>query len=98
MISKSRHRLAVASRVLAAIVGGYAVAALVSGALAVVLPMTRAEATVTATLTSFIVYAVAVMGVSAARSAVRAWLWLAGFAALAGGVWLGHARFFGALS
>lgn len=73
----ARDRLAVASRALAAIVGGYAVAALATGALAVYLPGARAEATLTATMLSFVVYTVAVIWVFAARSAWRAWVGLA---------------------
>ena len=76
----TRYRLGVAARVLAAIFGGYAVAALSATVLALYLPMLRIEAAVTATLASFGVYTGAVMWVFAARSAARAWLglvWLA---------------------
>ncbi|MDQ7957744.1 MAG: DUF3649 domain-containing protein [Pseudomonadota bacterium] len=68
-----RYRLAVASRALAAIVGGYGVAALASAVLALWLPGTRASATVWATLAAFVVYVVAVMAVFGTRSAWRAW-------------------------
>lgn len=68
-----RYRLAVASRALAAIVGGYGVAALASAVLALWLPGTRASATAWATLAAFVVYVVAVMFVFATRSAWRAW-------------------------
>lgn len=68
-----RYRLAVASRALAAILGGYGVAALASAVLALWLPGTRASTTVWATLAAFVVYVVAVMFVFATRSAWRAW-------------------------
>jgi len=72
-----RYRFGVASRALAAIVGGYGVAALSAAALALCLPaafgMARSEAVMTGTLASFIVFALAVMWVFAARTAWRAW-------------------------
>ena len=70
------YRLGVASRSVAAIVGGYVLAALVTMLLSVSLPMARAEAVMTATLLSFAIYTCAVMWVFAARSALRAWLGL----------------------
>ena len=76
-----RHRLGVASRAVAAIAGGYGVAALSAAVLALCLPaafgMARSEAAMTGTLASFIVFALAVMWVFAARTAVRAWTGLA---------------------
>jgi len=76
-----RYRLAVASRAVAAIAGGYAVAALSAAALALALPawtgMARSEAVLTGTLASFAVFAGAVMWVFAARTALRAWAGLA---------------------
>lgn len=75
-----RYRLGVASRAVAAIAGGYGVAALCAAALALSLPaafgMARSEAAMTGTLASFLVFAVAVMWVFAARSAWRAWIGL----------------------
>jgi hypothetical protein len=72
-----RYRLGVASRAVAAIAGGYGVAALSAAVLALCLPplfgMARSEAALTGTLASFIVFALAVMWVFAARSALRAW-------------------------
>jgi len=68
------YRFAVASRVLAAILGGYALTAVAIALLALWLPMARAEAVLTATLLSFALYAGAVIWVFAARSAWRAWL------------------------
>lgn len=72
-----RYRLAVASRALAAIVGGYVLSALVAIAMALWLPLARAEAVITGTLASFVVYTCAVMWVFAARDAWRAWAGLA---------------------
>ena len=71
------YRLGVASRSVAAIVGGYVLAALVTMLLSVSLPMARSEAVMTATLLSFAIYTCAVMWVFATRSALRAWLGLA---------------------
>lgn len=70
------YRLGVASRSVAAIVGGYVLAALVTMLLSVSLPMARSEAVMTATLLSFAVYTCAVLWVFATRSALRAWLGL----------------------
>ncbi|WP_343293341.1 DUF3649 domain-containing protein [Vandammella animalimorsus] len=60
------------ARVVAAIIGGYVLAALVSIA-AAALPMPKTEGVMTGTLLSFLVYACAVVWVFAARSALRAW-------------------------
>jgi len=80
----SRYRLGVASRALAAIGGGYAVAALATAVLAILLPMTRADAVLAATMLSFAIYACAAIWVFAARTALRAWAGLAMPAALLG--------------
>lgn len=64
----------IVSRSLAAILGGYALAASATALLAVVLPLPRADAVVTATLLSFLLYALAVLRVFTVRSAARAWL------------------------
>jgi len=60
------------SRIVAAVLGGYALAALTSVA-AVALPIARAQAVLTGMLASFVVYACAVIWVFAVRSARRAW-------------------------
>ncbi len=74
-------RWSVASRVLAAGLGGYAVAALGTSALTLVLVraalMARADAVLWASLASFAFYAVAALWVFAARSATRGWVGLA---------------------
>lgn len=69
-----QYRLGVASRAMAAILGGYVVTALATALLAVILPMVRIDAVLTATLLSFTVYTCAVLWVFAARSAFRAWI------------------------
>ncbi|MFJ5299565.1 DUF3649 domain-containing protein [Pseudomonas sp. NPDC088368] len=71
-----KGRLAVASRVVAALVGGYLVTALSSICLAQFLPLARAEAVVLAMTLSFLVYLIAVLWCFACRSAWRAWLGL----------------------
>lgn len=70
------YRLGVASRSVAAIVGGYVLAALATMLLSVSLPMARSEAVMTATLLSFAIYTCVVMWVFATGSALRAWLGL----------------------
>jgi hypothetical protein len=72
-----RYRLGVAARAIAAILGGYGIAALFAAVLALCLPaafgMARSEAAMTGTMASFLVFALAVMWVFAARTALRAW-------------------------
>lgn len=70
------YRLAVTSRVLAAVLGGYIVAALASVSLTLWVSMTRADAVVTGMMTSFLAYLCAVIWCFACRSAWRAWLGL----------------------
>ena len=65
-----------ASRIVAAIFGGYALAALASVA-ALALPMDKPQAVLTGMLASFLVYTCAVIWVFAVRSAQRAWTGLA---------------------
>ena len=60
------------SRIIAAIAGGYALAALVSVA-ALALPIAAPQAVLSGMLASFAVYSGAVIWVFAARSARRAW-------------------------
>eukprot|EP01034_Spumella_vulgaris_P007496 gene7496-9551_t len=71
-----RYRLGIASRALAAIVGGYALSALVATACAIWYPGTRAEGAIFGMLASFVIYTLAVMWVFAVRTAWRAWLGL----------------------
>ncbi|SEO83694.1 DUF3649 domain-containing protein [Aquisalimonas asiatica] len=76
----SSPALGVTSRVIAAIVGGFALANLGAILLAALLPMARGEAVATGVLSSFAIYTAAVIWVFAARSAARAWLGLLGTA------------------
>jgi hypothetical protein len=80
-----RHSLPIISRVLAAITGGYAVTSLLTLALTLMLAalgVNQAQALLAATTGSFLVWAAIIMAVFHARSALRAWLWLAGAFAL----------------
>ncbi|MDE1164981.1 MAG: DUF3649 domain-containing protein [Pseudomonas sp.] len=70
------YRLAVASRVVAAALGGYVLASLASVCVAWLMPGSRADAVVTAMMLSFLVYLVAVLWCFACHSAWRAWLGL----------------------
>lgn len=83
-----RYRLGVFSRVLAATLGGYVVASLMSVALALSLPLlsgaSRADAVMVATMLSFLVYTVVALWVFCARSAWRAWIGLGGVAVFMG--------------
>ncbi|MGY3023852.1 putative iron-regulated membrane protein [Pseudomonas lurida] len=67
------YRLAVTSRVLAAVVGGYLMASLASICLALWLPTSRADAVITGMMSSFVFYLLAVLWCFACRSAARAW-------------------------
>src|ERR1700712_744083 len=89
------YRLAVTSRVLAAVLGGYLVSALASISLTMWLPMARAEAVVTGMMTSFLVYLVAVLWCFTCRNAWQAWIGLIVpslvLAAVSGlAYWMGH--------
>ena len=63
------------ARIIAALVGGYALAALSSVAV-LALPMSKPQAVLTGQLLSFLVYAGAVVWVFAVRSALKAWIGL----------------------
>jgi hypothetical protein len=60
------------SRVVAALFGGYALAALSSVAV-LALPLSKPQAVLTGMLASFLIYAGAVIWVFAVRSALKAW-------------------------
>ncbi|MFL9925734.1 DUF3649 domain-containing protein [Herbaspirillum lusitanum] len=68
------YRLGVLSRVLAAILGGYVLSALCTVMVSHGLPLGRADAVMTATMLSFIIYTCAVIWVFAVHSALRAWI------------------------
>jgi len=77
-----RYRLAVVSRVLAGVGMGYVLSALSATAMALWLPLHRAEAVITGTLASYVLLACAVMWAFAARTAWWAWGVLAAPSAL----------------
>lgn len=79
-----RYPLEVSSRAFAAIVGGYALTNLIAIGLAGILPTSRAEAVMTAMVSSFLIYTFCIIWVFAARSAWRAWLGLTVLAVLGG--------------
>ena len=68
-----RHRLAVASRVCAALFGGYFFAYATTAFLTLVLPFARAERVIAASLLSFAVWCAAAVYVFSVRSGWRAW-------------------------
>ena len=81
-----RYRLAVASRLVAALAGGYGVAALAAIAGAWALPTDRVDAVVAGTVAAMLVLPVAAMGCFWARSATRAWAGILVFAAAFGAI------------
>ena len=75
----ARRRWSIASRVLAAIFGGYALTSLLTLALPLALGragFSQAQVLLVATIGSFIIYASIIMAVFSARSAKRAWVML----------------------
>jgi hypothetical protein len=88
----ARRRWSIASRVLAATFGGYALTSLLTLFLPLVLAtvgLGQAQTLLAATTASFLVYAAIVLAVFHARSAAQAWVWLAGTAFPLGlAVWL----------
>ncbi|AMK29454.1 MULTISPECIES: DUF3649 domain-containing protein [Pseudomonas] len=68
------YRLAVTSRSLAALLGGYLLASMASVCITLLAPMTQADATMTGMMLSFVFYLIAFIGCFACRSAWRAWL------------------------
>lgn len=70
------YRLAVASRVIAAAFGGYALASAATVLLALVWPGSQTQGLLWATMLSFAIYSVAVIWVFMARTATRAWVGL----------------------
>jgi hypothetical protein len=75
-------RLDVAARTAAGVLGGYALASLVAASCAAALPSIRSEAVLTGMLLGLLVAAGALMWAFAARSALHAWAWIAGPAAV----------------
>lgn len=75
VLNRGRRIGPLLSRIVAALFGGYALAALASVAV-IALPMSKPQAVLTGMLASFLIYAGAVVWVFAARGARRAWLGL----------------------
>lgn len=85
---RTETRGAIALRVLAAAMGGYALSTAVAVFCAVALPEPRAEAVTAGILASFVVMPGAIMWAFAAASPMRAWLGvLVPAALLAAGAW-----------
>jgi len=82
----ARPWLGVLSRSLAAIVGGYALAATCSMFFAVALPIARSQAVLTGMLVAIVLCACAALWAFATRSALRAWVGILVPTAL---LWLG---------
>lgn len=78
--------LGVASRVVAASLGGYALTYWATVSLAVMLPMRRAEAVLVASMLSFVVHIGAIVWAFAASTPTKAWLWLLGLTAVLIGI------------
>ena len=68
------YRLAVASRCLAALLGGYLLASMASVSIALQATLPRVDATLIGVLLSFVFYLLAFVWCFACRSAWRAWL------------------------
>lgn len=66
-------RLGILARILAAMVGGYGLAAAVTLGLPALLPLPKAEALATAMMLSFALCCCAILWAFAARTAWRAW-------------------------
>lgn len=77
-----QKRCTIGSRLGAAMLGGYALAFGFTAFLTTYLPFARADRVVTASLLCFAVWVAAVIYAFGARSAWRAWLVIAGLAAL----------------
>ena len=75
LVHRARATGPLISRIVAALFGGYALAALSSVAV-LALPMSRPQAVLTGMLASFLIYAGAVIWVFAVRSALKAWVGL----------------------
>lgn len=69
-----QYRLQVASRVVAAVVGGYMLASALTVLSALVWPLPQAEAVLASMMLGFVWYTLAVMWVFSVKSATRAWL------------------------
>lgn len=76
MNDSARYRLSVASRVLAAAVGGYALTSALAILMALLLPTGRAQAVMLASDIGFLVYVSILLWAFHTPTAKRAWGWL----------------------
>jgi hypothetical protein len=74
--AEAAYRLSVFSRVLAATVGAYLLANIVTAALTFLLPMATSMAYLVGVQSSFLVCSIAILWVFSARTARKAWLGL----------------------
>lgn len=77
-VATGGERLAVTSRVVAAVPVNYVLTSIITALLARHLPLATVEASIAATLLSYAVFAVIAMAAVAASSTVRLWLWMGG--------------------
>lgn len=70
----SSYRLQVFSRIVAATVGGYALASAATVLLTLLWPLPKGQAVLAANMLSFVWYTIAVMWVFSTKSATRAWI------------------------
>lgn len=71
---QARYRLAILSRTLLAVAGGYLFSALSTASLALTLPLPKAQTVLAATQLSFAIYCALVIWAFCAPSAMRAWV------------------------
>ncbi|MGJ3257142.1 MAG: hypothetical protein ACFE0K_12570 [Alcanivorax sp.] len=84
----ARYRWAVASRVLAAFVGGYVLSSLLLLLMALVWPLPRAEAIAASTMISFILYALIIIWAFSVKRLRTVWLGMVASSLLCGAlVW-----------
>ena len=74
MSDVSRHAADLLARILAASVGGYALAYAFTGALALLLPVPRPDAVYISAMLAFLLYVTVILWAFAARSVLRVWL------------------------
>ncbi len=73
VIAWNKTHLAIIARVVAAILGGYILANLISMLLSYLLPVTQAQAVLISMLASYAIYAAVVMWVFSVKTATKAW-------------------------
>lgn len=71
---RSNYRLQVLSRIVAATVGGYALASAATVLLTLLWPLPKGQAVLATNMLGFVWYTIAVMWVFSTKSATRAWV------------------------